>query len=121
MLCLVALVLYWSSLAVGTHLPPDDLPDTGTSDKVLHFGAFLGLGWLLATVLGQHGRARWRAVPILLAYAAVDEWTQPLVGRECELLDWVCDAAGAVVGTAAVMLAARLSSTADSSSPSSGE
>ena len=101
-LWLAGLVGCWIAMAVGTHLPPK--PDTGevSLDKPLHFGAFFGLAGLLAVVLWQRGRSIWLAVPILLAYALVDELSQVPFGREADPWDFVCDAAGILLGTVVV-------------------
>jgi VanZ family protein len=44
---------------------------------------------------------------ICLIYAALDEWTQPFIGRTCELLDWLADAGGAIVGSLIGLAIAR--------------
>ncbi len=99
----VAWITYWVMLAGATHLPPSSpvpLPGAGY-DRVVHTSCFL-----LLTLL-----THW-AIPVrtprillawgvtLLAYAALDEWTQAWVGRTPDPLDWVCDAAGIIGGTA---------------------
>jgi VanZ family protein len=54
-------------------------------------------------------KGRWHAIAVSaliivagLAYGAIDEQTQKLVGRDCSLRDWIADAGGAV--TAVVIL-----------------
>ena len=44
-----------------------------------------------------------KIVSLLAVVGAFDEITQPLVGRDCELLDWCADVVGAVVGSGAVV------------------
>jgi VanZ family protein len=100
----LAFGLFWLALFVGTHIPisEDMLPPVG-GDKVLHFGAYLVLSLLLVTawqlaggiLTRRHLTIAWIAV---LAYAAFDEITQIPVGRDCDIKDWLADAAGAAVG-----------------------
>jgi TRAP-type uncharacterized transport system fused permease subunit len=99
---LVALPLYVVALFASTHVPhvriPGQIPQ---SDKVLHFTAFA----ILAFLAWQFQRARgrppgprfvWVAGPILIAYAALDELTQDLVGRWTDPVDFAANAAGIV-------------------------
>src|SRR5262245_30420872 len=88
-----------------THLPPSNLPQLGRFDKLLHFAGFVYLGmmalWQVLPARMMPSRKQVLAVLlIILAYAALDELTQPLVHRDCELLDWAADALGAAVGIA---------------------
>jgi VanZ family protein len=100
----LALAGYALALVVGTHLPPTfkGIP-RDNSDKLWHFGAYLGLAWLLAIAWetstgrlnGRHLRLLWVAIAI---FGAVDEVTQLLVDRDATVGDWAADAAGAAVG-----------------------
>lgn len=89
---------YWISIFILTHLPPTTVPKTRVSDKALHFGVYAILGVLLH--LSVRPRA-WKKIllvlAVLLLYGAMDELTQPLVGRFCSFDDWLADAAGAAV------------------------
>lgn len=91
---------YWVFLFSVTHLPqlrpPVSLPE---SDKLAHFVAYALLAFLLWRFRESFGRPVsssfiWLAAVGLVAFAAVDEYTQPFVGRDASWLDWVCDAAG---------------------------
>jgi VanZ family protein len=98
---LVFLVAWWAFLLTMTHLPkpPSALPHVG--DKTLHLVAYAVLGGLL------YANLRWRGadgpaaglltIAIVMLGGAVDEWTQPLSGRSCELADWCADVAGAAL------------------------
>jgi len=100
-----ALAGYWLILFAATHLPRDfpAVPPQQRVDKLVHLAAFALLAWLLATawqrsagrLTGSHLRAAWLAIVL---YAAVDEWTQPWVGRCGSPADWLADATGAAVG-----------------------
>ena len=109
---------YWAMMFVGTHLPPSSRAVRFAAilpDWFLHSTMFAGLGWLvvwaprprLTVPAGGRGPLIFRTVAwylALLAYAAADEMTQPLVGRQCELKDWMADAIGAAIGMGAAMI-----------------
>lgn len=93
--------VYWLGLFAGTHSPvgptiPSSLWDF---DKVIHAAAYFGLATVLLIAWRRTGaqpglRGRLAIAAIALAYGAVDELTQPFVGRQCELLDWLADGVG---------------------------
>jgi len=112
---MVAWCIYLAIAFTLTHTPPGevDLVPSFLSDTILHAVGYTILGalsiWLVAT--NRRGLT-WPVIVItflgLLAYGALDEGTQPWVGRSCELSDWLADAAGAFVGILlAVMLHRR--------------
>src|SRR5262245_60467723 len=100
----LALGGYWLALFVGTHLPVGTpfLPGH-VVDKFVHASTFVILGTLLATtwqlsagfLTTRHLIWTWIAVS---TYAALDEITQPIVGRECSFWDWIADITGAALG-----------------------
>jgi VanZ family protein len=126
-------LLYWVAAAIATHLPRGSVPKDAfrLPDWLLHGGTFFVLGALTAwVVLGGFGArsldrrfairrlAIWCV--ILAAYAAIDEITQPLVGRTAELSDWAADLLGASLGLAVGYLwhaRSRRASDAVSASP----
>ncbi len=99
-LWLLVLAVYWGCLFLGTHSEARDVPSgIWDFDKALHAGAYFGLTTLVLIAARRVGSLlTWRtyakAAVLVLAYGAFDELTQPLVGRQCELLDWLADAAG---------------------------
>lgn len=106
---LVGLLIYWTLLFVGTHLPgnPDFRPTESVPhiDKVAHAGAFAGLAVLV--LLGLSGWIRPSAalgLAVLVAlgiYAGLDEFTQGFVQfRQSDVRDWVADMLGVLVGMA---------------------
>jgi VanZ family protein len=111
----VALVCYWLTLFVSTHLPTEVLyVPANSSDKFLHVAAYamlaalLGITWHLAAgpfTLRRFGLA-WLA---LVIYGAIDEWTQVPVGRDASVGDWLCDGLGATIGLASVAMLIRVS------------
>ena len=100
----VALWTYWIAMFLGTH-SPGKIPNLsgGVFDKIVHLGAFAGLGLLFAVnwqLFGGHLTFRhYLAIVFVLAvYAAVDETSQIVVHRDCSLADWASDVTGAAIG-----------------------
>jgi VanZ family protein len=100
-LCWGLTLLYWLALFAGTHIPAPKLPPVRVNDKTIHFVGYALLAGAILISLRASGRLRATSgvtvLAILLAYAAIDEWTQalPLVNRSCDIADWHADAAGA--------------------------
>ncbi len=97
------LAIYWPVFFIFAHIPfPDKIRAAGVSDKGLHFLAYMVLTFLLWFSLRPNDRARWRdcwpwlVLVIVLLYALVDEATQGLIGRSCDVRDVIADAVGAV-------------------------
>jgi VanZ family protein len=103
---------YWVTLCVLTHLPPRDVPQVQVDDKLQHFLSYgLLAGMTTMAVWVTFPRRRWLVWAVLgvgLVYGAIDEQTQTLVGRTCELGDWIADAAGTVAGVLPVVILQRL-------------
>jgi VanZ family protein len=101
-------ILYWLTLFAGTHVPGPKLPVI-RNDKTIHFVGYALLAGAIMVSLRASGRIRAgsgiRVLAVVLAYGAVDEWTQalPFVHRSCEMADWHADAAGAA--TAVILCA----------------
>lgn len=105
--CLLA---YWVLIFIGTHLPVASMPNISGNDKLLHFGAFGGLAFLVAWALPtREGKALQRGLwtlAIIIGYAMADELTQKLIpGRTCSLGDFIADSIGAMMGLAAYFVA----------------
>jgi VanZ family protein len=90
---------YWVALFTLTHLPRVPAVGQRVQDKLAHFMAYGVLAGVLYLVLwaskSPQKRAAYFVIAVTLLYGAMDEITQPLVGRSCELYDWLADAAGA--------------------------
>jgi VanZ family protein len=76
------------------------IPAFWGADKVLHFGAYALLGFLIAHGAAASGLApRW-AVALGWAYGGSDELHQAFVpGRSADPADWAADALGVLAGT----------------------
>jgi VanZ family protein len=110
----VLLTGYWLAIVVATHVPPNfpGLPGDRI-DKLVHVAAFAGLAWLLAMAWEQSsGKLTARhlgfAWLVVVLFAAIDEVTQPLVGRLASRSDWLADALGAATGLFVFTLTRRL-------------
>ena len=92
---------YLVFMYIMTHLP---MRFDGAGDKLLHFLAFMALGFFAGFAIQMHLRHRGYYAYILptivfgLAYAWFDEVTQPLVGRWFDLQDILADGIGLVSG-----------------------
>lgn len=88
------LLLYWLACFAATHLPlHQGGPMLPHLDKVVHFGMYGILGFLMAL----HWPMR-KVLTIVTVYAVFDELTQPFVGRDCDIIDFLCDILGAGAG-----------------------
>ncbi len=109
----ICLTLYWLAIFIGTHLPSETVPDLNLSDKMLHFGAYAGLAFLLSWAIPKRKDRVWgRLAAILLAvlvYGCIDEFSQGFVpGRTSSLLDFLADSAGGIVGIVAYVVCRRV-------------
>lgn len=108
---------YLVALTVATHVPrvdPAYLETVGRvsplePDKTLHLVAYGILGLLAgaAFALGRPVDGVIRLFVGLACWAFLDEFTQPLFGRNADLLDWCHDLAGLAVGLAVALAAGR--------------
>lgn len=90
-------------MLIVTHLRPGVIPGYfwfDGIDKVFH----VGVSSVLAVLLWHSLNARRAAVRIALAggiplaLSALNEMTQPLIGRSCDIQDWLADLAGVCLG-----------------------
>lgn len=107
-------ILYLAAMATASslELAPQSLSWLPLGDKGLHVAEYAGLGFLLAHAClrswPRHHRARTAGLALLLLalWALWDEVHQSFVpGRTADVLDLMADAAGAVVGISARLLA----------------
>ena len=107
---LMVTILYWLFILLMTHLPKPPHIGPQLNDKQQHFIGYGILASLMYLSLwATRPRLRWDwlyAMAIVLAYGALDEWTQPLTGRTCDIYDWLADFAG-VAAAVAVLAALR--------------
>jgi VanZ family protein len=108
----IALCGYLALMFSATHAPkiPKAI-EPRFSDKWQHTLAYLGLGVLAGLWWGTRRALWWRGTLIvwgaILAYGAFDEITQPIVGRDADILDWRSDAIGSAIGLALITIGIR--------------
>ena len=107
---IACLILYWLVLCLATHLR-NPWPAGGAPtypDKLVHFTAYGILAALAVFALvgprsnrglGSLVRRTAMILGLVIGYGLLDEFTQPLTGRDFEWLDWAADIGGAVCGT----------------------
>lgn len=93
----------WGSLLYAlSSRPTTYVPLESGTDKLVHFGAYALLGFLLARAHSALRWPAWAAVAVGLLYALSDEYHQSFVpGRAADPADWVADALG--VGAAVAL------------------
>ena len=98
---IAAFVVYTVALVTATHWPGLAIRGpVSRTDLVVHFGAFFvwtGLLWLSGLV----GWEAWRLLLVGLAFAVLDETTQPLFRRVFDVLDLVANGAGVAAASVA--------------------
>ena len=104
----IALVVYWILIFVGTHIPeiPDSAPKI--NDKVMHFCAYFGLTICLCYVSnpGVPWKRFGRIALIALTYAGIDEFTQSFVPtRTADWMDFAADTLGITTAIGFYLLA----------------
>jgi len=101
---------YWLLLVLATHWPNPWPPGKGLRypDKLVHFTAYTVLALLVVPVISRvtsGNKLRFRIALVfswlaVAAFGLLDETTQPLTGRDFELLDLLADSMGAACGLA---------------------
>jgi VanZ family protein len=97
------LAVYWTALFIGTHMPLPQLKEMPRfSDKVMHFGAYAGLAFLLGLWRSaRRGYARgvpWTILLVVALYGVADELLQIPVNRSAEVADFTADMLGGMLG-----------------------
>lgn len=100
------LIFYWIILFTLTTLPAYSVPAVGVNDKFEHLLAYFGLSFLLyLTLLFQKKSVFLKNNAVLFtllfvfAYGILDEVHQLMIpGRSCELLDFLADLLGGIIG-----------------------
>jgi VanZ family protein len=98
-LCLAAFVVYTLALLTATHWPGLQIQGpVNRSDLYIHFMVFSAWAVLLG-FSGLVGRSPSRLLVIGLAFAILDETTQPLFRRQFDWADLAANAGGILMGT----------------------
>lgn len=104
----IALIVYWILIFIGTHIPEIPSSAPKINDKVMHFCAYFGLTTFLCYV--SKPNVFWkrfgRIALIALSYAGIDEFTQSFVpSRTADWLDFAADACGTASAIGCYVLA----------------
>ncbi|MBW8000393.1 MAG: hypothetical protein FVQ80_00020 [Planctomycetes bacterium] len=104
-LTIITLIIYWVFLAIISHIPiPELVYQARVSDKNLHLVAYMILVFLLWFSLRPEQKVNWRKITvwwvilIIGVYAVMDEVIQGVVGRNCDMMDFIADMAGVLAG-----------------------
>lgn len=109
-----ATVLLLLALFAATHYPTVEIPfSVSNADKIAHCLAYVALAFSALVswdlTIGQLRPHHYFTVWLVgTLYAAFDEITQIPVGRHCDLLDWISDIAGIVLGLTVFRLSRSL-------------
>ena len=91
----------WTGAIIATHIPAGKIPHISASDKLLHVVGYFFLAsifWL--TLKGYDVKRITRLICVsmgLMAYAVLDELTQPIFNRDASIYDWLADVAGTII------------------------
>jgi len=104
-LTIVSLLLYWPTIFVLAHIPiPQLVYKAQVSDKTLHLVVYLILVFLLWFAVSPDRRVNWRKATvwwvflIMAGYGGIDELLQGLVGRNCDIKDFLANLGGVTGG-----------------------
>jgi len=112
----IATGVFWCICVWLTHtgdVPPLPGPQGDKARHYLGYGALAGAWFLSYWAWKRSTKRAWLVVIGLGAvYAALDEITQPMFGRDCEFWDWMADMGGTLTAAASMTLSAWLISRA---------
>jgi len=104
-LTIISLLIYWPTIYILSHIPiPRLVYQARVSDKAIHTLVYLILAFLLWFAVSGDKKVNWRKAivwwTILAAtiYSAADELTQGMVGRSCDIADFIANMAGVFSG-----------------------
>jgi len=100
------LAVHWITIFILTSIPGDSLPEFALDDKLKHFIAYFVLSFFLTIALRVQERYKNLrnhyikfAVFITIIYSTFDEIHQAFIpGRSAEVLDWIANLLGLILG-----------------------
>ena len=95
-------------IGLATLTPVEELPAVSGSDKLYHLISFAILTLPIAVIRPKAG---WVIFILSVVYGGAIELLQPLINRNCELVDFLADVAGVALGMAMSKALVRLSPT----------
>jgi len=102
----IPLTVHWITIFILTSIPGDSLPEFALDDKLKHFIAYFVLSFFLTITLRVQERYKNLrnhyikfAVLITMIYSTFDEIHQAFIpGRSAEVLDWIANLLGLILG-----------------------
>ena len=102
---LLALGIYWPFIFILTHIPVSEVVrQSGMSDKTMHTMAYLVLTLLVCLAVSPYEKIRWGRfktwgiVMTLIGYGILDELLQVWVGRSGDVVDFLANLCGIIIG-----------------------
>ena len=102
---LIALGIYWPFLFWLTHIPvPRIAGQSGMSDKTMHVLAYFALTFLVWFAISPYEKVNWAKAKVwciilaVILYGIMDELLQARVGRSSDVMDFIADLFGVVLG-----------------------
>ena len=80
---------------MATLTPVETLPNVSSSDKLYHLISLASLTLLVAII---RLNALWIILCLSIAFGSAIELLQPHVNRNCEMVDFLADGVGAILG-----------------------
>jgi len=103
----IILIFYWAGIFIATHIPvPGWARQMGTSDKTMHFFAYMILAILLWLGRSFAKKANWKELrpwllsAIVAVYGLLDELSQQFMNRSTDMSDFAANMLGLAVAMA---------------------
>jgi VanZ family protein len=103
----IILIFYWAGILIATHIPvPSWARQMDTSDKTMHFFAYMILAILLWLSRSFDKKANWKELRpwllsiIVILYGLVDELSQHFMNRSTDISDFAANTLGLAVAMA---------------------
>jgi VanZ family protein len=112
--CQLPALLWAAVISTASSVPGERIPDLPllAQDKLVHFGIYLLLAWLVHRAFHDQSQLPWLAryasastVIAVGLYGMIDEIHQLFVpGRSCDIVDWLADLSGGIVAVGLLFL-----------------
>jgi hypothetical protein len=103
----IILIFYWTGIFIATHISvPGWTRQMGTSDKTMHFSAYMILAILLWLSRSFTKKANWKELrpwllsTIVVLYGLVDELSQQFMNRSTDISDFAANMLGLAIAMA---------------------
>jgi VanZ family protein len=104
-------IIWLAVILTLTSIPGRDVPQVPLfpeADKVVHLTMYAVLGALVSASVGGRGVSVGRVIVAIAVFAAFDEWHQQFIpGRTMDVMDWLADVIGCLLGLIFLAVARR--------------